>query len=429
MIQDIGLPLLMCLSLVAVMGYLGIHVLKREIIFIDIALAQFAAVGAIVAHLAFHTHEQPALGAVLSFLVAFAFVLVAAGFYAFARRNATQIPIEAVIGVSYAIAAAGALFLVGVAPGGHVHVQHMLAGSILWVTWRDVLVCIAAFAVVGALFRLFRGPLTKVSDDYDGAVREGVNVVLWDFVFYALCGVVITLAVRVAGVVVVFAFLIIPATVSALFARGWGTRLLAAWAAGVASSILGLLFAFRLDFSMGPSVAMFLGVELALAGVYSVWRSRTYAFGAAGCLALVFAGLLLAGPAARPQPEAQAAGETVAPDAHETHGHAPGPAAEDFGLLVARADGAGALARLFTEAPDEAARSDVVVRAFEVDRRTGVRLMLAFLRTDPPLYFRQVVIGKLEEVTGEPTGLDMDQPFGAGINRAAAAKIVERYGL
>jgi len=424
MIQVLGLPLLMCFSIVAIMSYLGIHVLKREIIFVDIALAQLAALGAIAAHLAFHAHH----GSVLSFLVAFAFVLVAAGFYAFARRKATQIPIEAVIGVSYAIAAAGALFLVGVAPGGHVHVQHMLAGSILWVTCRDVLVCAAAFVAVGGLFVVFRGPLTSISEDYEGAISRGANVVLWDFVFYALCGFVITFVVRVSGIVLVFAFLIIPATVSALFGTGWRLRLVVAWAAGAAASILGLLFAYRLDFSMGPSVAMFLGVELALAGIYSVWRSRTYVFGAAGCLALVFAGLLLAGPAARSRPEARAAGETVAPDAHETHEHAPGPAAEDFGLLVARADSGDALARLFTEAPDEAAHSDVIVRALHVDRRTGVRLMLAFLRTDPPLFFRQVVVDKLEEVSREPTGFDVGQPSSATVNRAVAGKIAEEYG-
>ena len=102
MIQVLGLALLMCLALAAMMAYLGIHVLKREIIFIDIALAQLAAVGAIVAHLAFHAHE----GSALSFLVAFAFVLLAAAFYAFARRKVAQIPVEAVIGVSYAITAA-----------------------------------------------------------------------------------------------------------------------------------------------------------------------------------------------------------------------------------------------------------------------------------------------------------------------------------
>jgi zinc/manganese transport system permease protein len=168
-----------------------------------------------------------------------------------------------------------ALFLVGVAPGGHVHVRDVLAGSILWVTWPDVLVCAGAFTAVGGLFRLFRGPLTRISDDYDAAAGQGLNVVLWDFVFYALSGLVIAIAVRVSGVVLVFAFLIMPAAISAVFSSAWRTRLLAAWAAGAVASVLGLIFAYRLDFSMGPSVAVFLGLELALAGMWALRRSRS----------------------------------------------------------------------------------------------------------------------------------------------------------
>ncbi|MHC4501999.1 MAG: hypothetical protein ACYTFI_01735, partial [Planctomycetota bacterium] len=208
----------------------------------------------------------------------------------------------------------------------------------------------------------------------------------------------------------------------------------------------GLLFAYRLDFSIGPSVAFFLGLELALAGVYSLRPSRAYAFGAAVCLAAILVALLFVGPAGGTRPgladRARTAARVTAPDStsgalmrradlhsHEAHAHPERHQTEDFELLVARADSADALARLFTEAPDEAARSDVIVRAFEVDRRTGVRLMLAFLRTGPPIFFRQVVVDKLEEVSGEPTGLDVAQPFSAAVNRAAAGKLAEDYGL
>jgi len=270
MIQVLALPFLLCVALLAIFSYVGIHVLKREVIFIDIALAQFAAVGAIIAHMAFHAH----VGSVMSFVASYALVLAVGGLYALARRWIDQLPVEAVIGVSYAVAAAGALFLVGVAPGGHIHVQQMLAGSILWVTWNDVLVCVGAFSLAGLLFWLFREPLGAVSEDYEGAVRSGVRVVFWDFIFYALCGLVITLAVRVAGVVLVFSFLIIPATISAVFSSGWGARLLIAWGAGAVASLLGLLFAYKFDFSVGSSVAALCGLELLLAGVYSVQRPR-----------------------------------------------------------------------------------------------------------------------------------------------------------
>jgi len=261
LIGILWLPLIVCLVSSAILGYVGLHVLKREIIFIDIALAQIAAVGAIAAHIL----SQESAGHENGFMaktMAYIFVLAAAGFFSFARRRATEIPIEAVIGVSYAISAAAALFLLGAGTGGHVHVQDMLAGSLLWVTGKEVLVACSAFAVVGVLFRVFRESLTEISEDYDAAVAAGRNVVLWDFVFYALCGVVITFAVSIAGVVVVFAFLVIPATISAFFSSTWGARLFVAWSAGGLASVLGLFFAFKLDFSVGPAVALFLGVFL-----------------------------------------------------------------------------------------------------------------------------------------------------------------------
>jgi len=261
LIDVLGRPLLACLMMIAILGYLGIHVLKREVIFIDIALAQTAAVGAIGAHLAFHAHGHSLLG----YACAFGAVLLAAVFYSVVRRRVAQISLEAIIGVTYAIAAAAALFLVGIAPGGHVHVHEMLAGSILWTGWTDLFWCALAFTGVGVCLFLFRGPLGRISDGYERARGEGLSVVWWDFLFYALLGVVITLAVRLAGVVVVFALLIIPATASALFSSRWGGRLLAAWAVGAAACVGGLLFAYGLDFSVGPSVALFLGAALILA--------------------------------------------------------------------------------------------------------------------------------------------------------------------
>ncbi len=271
-ITVLGLPLLACVLLVGMLGFLGLHVLRREIIFIDIALAQVVAVGAIGAHLAFDAHADSLIG----YASALGAALVMAVFYAFARRMAPQIPLEAVIGVSYAIAAAGALFLVGVAPGGHVHVGHMLSGSILWVTWKDILACAAVFALVGTCFFLLRQQMSGTVN-HAGAhdqsrntaqePRPGLQIVFWDFVFYALVSLVITFSVRVAGVVLVFSFLIIPATASALFARSWRARMLIAWSVGALGSMAGLALADQLDLSVGPAVAGCLGLLLILAAI------------------------------------------------------------------------------------------------------------------------------------------------------------------
>lgn len=268
-IQILGLPFLACMLIGTILGYLGIHVLKREVIFIDIALAQIAAVGSIAAHLAFKVHG----GSAVAYTCALGCVLLTAAFYAVIRNRITQISIEAVIGISYAIAAAGALFLVGIEPGGHLHVKEILSGSLLWTNWRDIVSSLVVFSAVGFCLYLFRQPLNRLSNNYRRAHAEGLKTAMWDFVFYMLLGIVITLAVQIAGIVVVFAYLIIPATMSALFSYNWGIRMLINWAATAVASVAGLVFAYYLDFSIGPAVALFLGGELIITAFYCRQRN------------------------------------------------------------------------------------------------------------------------------------------------------------
>jgi zinc/manganese transport system permease protein len=389
-----GVPFLVCCAMISILSYVGIHVLKREIIFIDIALAQTVAVGAIVARIAFHAHD----GSAASLACSLGAVVVAALFYAAVRQDVFQIPIEAVIGISYAIAAAAALFLLGIGPGGHVHVQHMLAGSILWATWTDLAVCLAVFAAAGVGFFRFRVPFRAASEGYGQSDGARAGAFRWDFLFYLLVGFVVAIAVRIAGVVLVFAFLIIPATISALFAAGWSARVAIAWLSGVTASIVGLVFSDRLDFSVGPSIALFLGVALGLAAVLRLGYRRT-----AACLtACVLAGtvLLWAQPVStvyRPQ-------ETQTPDT-------PAPEADD---------------RLFPQAQDPATQSDTVCRTLTTDVKRGADLAIEFLKRDPPLFFRQVVIDALEKAVGEPLGFDVMQPFMAPQNQEALHALREK---
>jgi len=262
-IQILGLPFLACVLMSTILGYLGIHVLKREVIFIDIALAQIAAVGSIVAHLAFEAHgDSP-----MAYGCSVGLVLLAAGFYAFVRSRVRQISLEAIIGISYAVAAAAALFLVGIAPGGHVHIQHILSGSLLWTSRWQVIVSLLVYSGAGFCLYFMRTPFTEISNDYQSTAQKSTSVVIYDFVFYSLLGVVITLAVQTGGVVVVFAYLIIPATISAIFSSRLGVRLAIVWVTAAAGSLGGLLFAYFLDFSIGPAIAAFLGLQLIVASL------------------------------------------------------------------------------------------------------------------------------------------------------------------
>jgi zinc/manganese transport system permease protein len=269
-IQILGLPFLACLLMSTILGYLGIHVLKREVIFIDIALAQIAAVGSIATHLAFKAQGDSLLGYICSLTC----VLLASAFYAFVCNRIFQISLEAIIGISYAIAAAAALFLVGIAPGGHIHIQHILSGSLLWTSWRDVVVALLIFSATGCCFYLIRKPLTKISNGYRQVLNKGVRVIFWDFIFYFLLGIVITLSVQIGGIVVVFAYLIIPATISAIISSRLVVQLIIIWAVAATASITGLLFSYYLDFSIGPAIALFLGCELIIVSLINYIRRK-----------------------------------------------------------------------------------------------------------------------------------------------------------
>ena len=256
-------PFVACVTILGLMGYLGIHVLKREIIFIDIALAQIAAVGAICAH-AFLGAEENGLTA---YLFAFGFTVIASLFFAQIDRRITQISHEAIIGVTYAIAAAAGLFFLALAAGGDVHMEHMLTGSILWAGWSDIAAIGGLFALVGLFHLIFRKRFVSLSEKYGSSRVKERSDVWWDFLFYVSMGLVITFSVRIAGVLVIFSFLIIPATFSAMFAESWRMRLLIAWGVGVFAVIAGLLISYFLDFSCGPAVVTVLGIVLIAAAL------------------------------------------------------------------------------------------------------------------------------------------------------------------
>jgi zinc/manganese transport system permease protein len=431
-----GLPFAACLVMLGLLSYIGIHVLKREVIFIDIALAQIAAVGTISAHVVFHLHGNSFAANGL----AFGSTLIAAAFFAVVRLRIKQIPLEAVIGVSYAVSAAAALFIVGVSPGGHVHIHEMLAGSILWATWGGVLWSAGIFAVVGLCFYLFRRPFSTISESYEDALAKGYGTLGWDFLFYALIGIVITTAVRTAGVVVVFTFLIIPATLSAMFATGWGARLAIGWVAGAASAALGLLFANRFDFSVGPAIALFLGGGLIAAGILrAVKLSRTVTASLALLAALAMGWWFASGGSASADIRggmASSGGFGGAPSAgtithsHNRNDHAAALEHEEETVLpVDELIDIGEIEARYREATDSDERSAAASRALALDPRAGARLALEFLRDDPPLLFRQAIVEELERASGVELGYDIDLPFDSEVNRESVSRLKAAIGM
>jgi zinc/manganese transport system permease protein len=250
-------PFLMCLVLTGIHAYLGVHVLAREVVFVDIALAQIAALGATAAFLfghELHTWESYAAGLFATVVGALVLSLT--------RSRERRVSQEAVIGVVYAASAAGAVLLSDRAAHGVEHIRTMLVGSLLTVGAADVVKVAILYGLIGVLHWFCRRPFFLISSDPRRAYAEGWQVRLWDFVFYASFGVVVTSSVRIAGVLLVFSYLIVPALAATLVGGSIATRLLVGWAFGAVVSVLGVTASAALDLPTGATIVCVFGVSL-----------------------------------------------------------------------------------------------------------------------------------------------------------------------
>jgi len=255
---SIMLPALVeCLLLVGILSYLGLHVIRRKVIFVDLALAQIAALGATVGFLFGMDPTSTA-----AFVFALAFSSIGAAIFALTRLRDDRVPQEAVIGLVYAIAAAMAILIVDKSPHGAEHIKDLLTGSILWVKWPQIIASAAAFCLAGVFHYVFRRRFIQISEDPDGAFEAGVWVRLWDFLFYLSFGFVITFAVRTAGVLLVFVFLVAPAISAFLLSENWRARLLVGWTLGTFVSLVAVYLSYAIDVPLGPAVVTFYGAVL-----------------------------------------------------------------------------------------------------------------------------------------------------------------------
>lgn len=242
--------LAVCLILTGMHAYLGYHVVRRGVIFVDLSLAQVAALGASVGLLLGWGEAYP----VRSYLLSLAFTLLGALLFVLFRGRRQRVPVEALIGVTYAGAIALSLLVLEHAATGTEEIKEMLTGSLLTVSPGELCFIAALYSAIGAVHWLARGPLLLVTEAPDEARRRGMKLWWWDFVFYATFGIIVTSSVRVAGVLLVFAFLVIPAVAAVLAVDGTGRRLAFGWLFGLAGCVLGLELSMRLDWAAGPTV-------------------------------------------------------------------------------------------------------------------------------------------------------------------------------
>ena len=261
-------PFVACMILVAMLSYLGLHVIAREVIFVDLSLAQMAALGSLSA-LLFHVAPESPMTYVFALLAtaigAFLFALTRTSGHGGASRS--RVPQEAFIGIVYVVASAAAVLVANKVPGGGEAVEKTLVGSLLWVTWPTIVKLAIAYAALGVFQFVLRRRFLTISFHPEEAEAQGWKIRLWDFFFYLSFGVVITLAVPIAGVLMVFSFLVVPAVIAFLFTRDMRRLTIIAWSSGALASILGLWVSYTKDLPTGPLVVCMYGLLLVGAAV------------------------------------------------------------------------------------------------------------------------------------------------------------------
>ena len=254
-------PFAACLILTGIHAYLGLHVIERQVIFVDLALAQIAALGSTVGFLfGFGLHH----GA--NYLFALGFTFLGAVIFAATRFKEEKVPHEAIIGVVYAVAAAASILVLSRAAEGGEELKELLVGHLLLVGWPEVIKMAAIYSVIGFLHWIFRKPLLLISQQPQEAFARRMPVRAWDLFFYVTFGFVVTSSVELAGVLLVFSFLIVPSICGALLAEGVGRRLGVGWAVGVLTSVLGILASYFWDLPTGAAVVCIFGLMLLAVG-------------------------------------------------------------------------------------------------------------------------------------------------------------------
>src|SRR5580765_860748 len=273
MLAFLAAPFVASLILTGIHAYLGVHVVERGVIFVDLSLAQIAALGATVALLTPWSSGDP--HSTYVYWVSLLFTFVGAALFSTIRGHRARIPQEAIIGICYAVASAAAILAMSKATSESEHLKDMLVGNILAVSWPEVGKTAALYGAIGLFHYIFRHKFLAISMDPRRAEAEGISIKLWDFLFYASFGFVVTSSVAIAGVLLVFCYLIVPSVAAMLYSEHIGKRLAIGWSMGTLVSALGVYLSLKLDLPTGATIVCTFGlVLLIMALVRPLLQSR-----------------------------------------------------------------------------------------------------------------------------------------------------------
>src|SRR3970282_1363135 len=258
-LQLLTVPFFACPLLTGIHAYLGLHVIERGVIFVDLALAQIAALGVTFAFLAGYGLQSTA-----AYFTSLAFTFLGAAIFSLSRMKGGRIPQEAIIGIVYAVSAGAAVLAVDRAPHGAEHIKYILVGSILTVSAQETFTLLLLYGGIGLFHWVFRHRFLLISLDPQEADRQGLWIRFWDFLFYISFGFVVTSSVQIAGVLLVFSYLIVPAVCGSFFSVRVGPLLAIGWVWGFAASVVGLSGSYVWDLPTGATVVCTFGLILIL---------------------------------------------------------------------------------------------------------------------------------------------------------------------
>jgi len=400
------------LILVGIHSYLGLHVIRRKVIFVDLALAQIAALGTTVGFLFGIMPDSTG-----AYWFSLLFTFIGAAVFSISRIRHEKIPQEAVIGLAYAIAAAVSILVIDKAPHGAEHIKEILTGSILWVKWHTIRNAAIMYSIVGIFHFIFRKQFLLISEHPKQAYEQGMNVRLWDFLFYVSFGAVITHSVGTAGVLLVFVFLVVPAITSMLITDVLWKQLAIGWGMGLIVSILGLYISYIADLPSGPTVVAFYGAMLVLVAltlfvIRAEIRSKAImkiAIGIGVTLLIIF-GFYVLGSAFQGEHHEhhhEMMNKNISKTDTQNEGvNLSEMSDSEITKFLASSNNIEELIKLFNNGKDDYTKFKIAERITSLDKKSGEKLLFSILKTSELPFVKEEVYSKIKKISGKNFGYD-----------------------
>ena len=405
-----------CLVLVGIHSYLGLHVIRRKVIFVDLALAQIAALGTTVGFLFGIVPDS--MGAYWFSLL---FTFLGAAVFSISRFRNEKIPQEAIIGLTYAIAASVTILVIDKAPHGAEHIKEVLTGSILWVKWSTIGYAAIVYSIVGLFHFIYRRQFILISENPEEAYKQGVSVRLWDFLFYVTFGIVITHSVGTAGVLLVFVFLVVPAIASMLITDILWKQLVIGWGLGLFVSVIGLYISYVADIPSGPTVVSFYGIMLVLiALILYIWRAESrkkgllkIAFGT-GALLLIIFGLNFLGNTFKSLYHEHKHDIIISEEEHLLHeviehDMLSKMSETELKHYLQKIQDDEILHTIFDAEKSTYTKLQIVNRITEINKKHGMQLYQYLLQNSDLPFIQEEIVQKMRRVTNQNFGYDSEK--------------------